>query len=87
MILVCDACSRGVILWVLCVFLVYSCVLVSVVHPVAIFSAVFGVICSSLMLVCDASGDHVLKHARIWFLLWLYMLRVSFPFVFLWVST
>ena len=35
------------------------CVFVSVVHPVAILSAVFCVICSLLMFVSDASGDHM----------------------------
>ena len=35
------------------------CVFVYVVHPVAILSAVFCVICSLLMCVSDASGDHV----------------------------
>ena len=30
----------------------------SVVHPVAIHSAVICVICSLLMFVSDASGDH-----------------------------
>ena len=34
-------------------------VLVSVVHPVAILSAVFCVICSLLTCVSDASGDHM----------------------------
>ena len=31
----------------------------SVVHPVAILSAVFCVICSLWMFVSDASGDHM----------------------------
>ena len=34
---------------------------VSVVHPVAILSAVFCVICSLLMFVSDASGDHMVE--------------------------
>ena len=34
---------------------------VSVVHPVAILSAVFCVICSLLMFVSDASSDHMVK--------------------------
>ena len=34
-------------------------VFVSVVHPVAILSAVLCVICSLLMFVCDAIGDHM----------------------------
>ena len=45
----------GVPLWVVCVF---RCVdVMCVVHPVAILSAVFCVICSLLM--SDASGDHM----------------------------
>ena len=35
--------------------------LVSVVHPVAILSAVFCVICSLLMFVSDGSGDHMVE--------------------------
>ena len=34
---------------------------VSVVHPVANLSAVFCVICSLLMVVSDASGDHMVE--------------------------
>ena len=34
---------------------------VYVVHPVAILSAVCCVICSLLMFVSDANGDHMLK--------------------------
>ena len=34
---------------------------VSVVHPVAILSAVFCVICSLLMVVSDARGDHMVE--------------------------
>ena len=37
------------------------CVFVSVVHPVAILSAIFCVICSLLMFVSDASGDHMVE--------------------------
>ena len=37
------------------------CVFVSVVHPVAILSAVLCVICGLLMCVSDASGDHMVK--------------------------
>ena len=37
------------------------CVFVSVVHPVAIMNAVFCVICSLLMFVSDASGDHMVE--------------------------
>ena len=43
----------------LCVSSCRCCVFVSVVHPVAILSAVFCVICSLLMFVCDAKGDHM----------------------------
>ena len=46
-------------LWVVCVSPCRCCVFVSVVHPVAILSAVFCVICSLLMFVSDASGDHI----------------------------
>ena len=34
---------------------------VSVVHPVAILSAVFCVICTFFMFVSDASGDHMVE--------------------------
>ena len=33
----------------------------SVVHPVAILSVVFCVICNLLMFVSDASGDHMVE--------------------------
>ena len=33
----------------------------SVVHPVAILSALFCVICSLLMFVSDACGDHMME--------------------------
>ena len=36
-----------------------SCVFVSVMHSVAILNAVFCVICSLLMFVSGASGDHM----------------------------
>ena len=42
----------------MCVSSCRCCVLVSVVHSVAILSVVFCVICSFLMIVSDASGDH-----------------------------
>ena len=45
----------------MCVSSCICCVLVSVVHPVAILSAVFCVICSLLMFVSDASGDHMVE--------------------------
>ena len=60
--LICDACSwRGSILGRVCVSSCRCCVFVSVVHPVAILSAVFYVICSLLMFLSDASGDHVVE--------------------------
>ena len=37
------------------------CVFVSVVHPFAILSAVVCVICSLLMFVSDAIGDHMVE--------------------------
>ena len=37
------------------------CASVSAVHPVAILSAVFCVICSLLMFVSDASSDHMVE--------------------------
>ena len=43
----------------MCVSSCRCCVFVSVIHPVAILSAVFCVICSLLMFVSDASGDHM----------------------------
>ena len=58
----------GVVIFVLsvmravgCVPLWVECVFVSVVHPVAILNAVFCVICSLLIFVSDASGDHIVK--------------------------
>ena len=51
----------GVPLWVECVFRRVDVVCVSVVHPVAILSAVFCVICSLLMFVSDANGDHMVE--------------------------
>ena len=44
-----------------CVSSCRCCVFVSVVHPVAILSVVFCVICSLLMFVSDASGDHMVE--------------------------
>ena len=44
-----------------CVSSCRCCVFVSVVHPVAILSAVFCVICSVLMFVSGASGDHMVE--------------------------
>ena len=44
-----------------CVSLYRCCVFASVVHPVASLSVVFCVICSLLMVVSDASGDHMME--------------------------
>ena len=44
-----------------CVSSCRCCVFVSVVHPVAILSAVFCIICSLLMCVSDASGGHMVE--------------------------
>ena len=44
-----------------CVSSCRCCVIGSVVHPVAILSAVFCVICSLLMFVSDAIGDHMVE--------------------------
>ena len=52
---------EGVPLWVVCVSSCRCCVFVSVVHPVANLSAVFCVICSLLMFVSDASGNHMVE--------------------------
>ena len=51
---------EGMPLWVVCVFPRVD-VFVSLVHPVAIMSAVFCVICSLLMFLSDASGDHMVE--------------------------
>ena len=62
-----------------CVSSCRCCVLVSVVHPVGILSAVFCVICSLLMFVSDASAGHMMETQLS---MGLVMLRGSFPFVF-----
>ena len=55
----CDACSwRCSLIGRVCVSSCRCCMFVSVVHQVAILSAVFCVICSLLMFVSDVSGDH-----------------------------
>ena len=46
---------------IVCVSSCRCCVFVSVVHPVAILSAVFCVICSLLIFESDASGDHMVE--------------------------
>ena len=45
----------------MCISSCRCCVFRSVVHPVAILSAVFCVICSLLMFVSDAIGDHMVE--------------------------
>ena len=58
---------------------------VSVVHPVAILSAVFCVICSLLMFVSDASGDHMVEtYSSMGLVMALYLARIvffCFPYV------
>ena len=54
----------------------------SVVHPVAILSAVFCVICSLLMFVPDAIGNHMVETYSSMGHVMAFMLRGSFPFVF-----
>ena len=66
---------------IVCVLSCRCCVFVSVVHQFAILSAVFCVICNLLMFVSDASGTIWWKRTRVWVLLWLCMLRGSFPFL------
>ena len=65
-----------------CVSPCRCCVIVSVVHPVAILIAVFCVICSLLMFVSDAIGDHMVETYSIMGLVMaLYVARiVSFCF-------
>ena len=61
------------------------CVFVSVVHPVAILSAVFCAICSLLMFVSDASGDHMVEtYSSMGLVIALYVAMIvsfSFPHV------
>ena len=54
---------EGVLLWAVCVCVssCRCCVVVSVVHTVAILSAVFCVICSLLDVCVDASGGHIVE--------------------------
>ena len=70
----------GVSLWVVCVFRRIDGV--SVVHSVAILSAVFCVICSLLMFVFDAIGDHMVEtYSSMGLVMALYVARiVSFCF-------
>ena len=56
-------------------------VFVSVVHPVAILNAVFCVICSLLMCVSDAIGDHMVEtYSSMGLVMAFYVARI-FPFV------
>ena len=81
--LICDPCS-----W-MCSFMgcgsvssCICCVFASVVHPVAILSAIFCVICSLLMFVSDAIGDHMVEtYSSMGLVMALYVARiVSFCF-------
>ena len=58
----------------------YRCyVLVSVVHPVSILSAVFCVICRFLMFVSDASGDHMVEtYSSMGFVMDLYVASIVY---------
>ena len=59
-VFICDVCSwRCSFMGIVCVSSCRYCVFVSVVHQVAILSAGYCVICSLLMFVSDASGDHI----------------------------
>ena len=65
-----------------CVSSCICCGFVSVVHPVAILSAVFCVICSLLMFVSYVSGDHMVEtYSSMGLVLALYVaMMVSFCF-------
>ena len=64
-----------------CVSSCRCCVFVSVVHLVAILNAVLCVICSLLMFVSDASGDHMETYSSMGLVMALYVARiVSFCF-------
>ena len=61
-LIICDACScRCSFIGRVCVSSCRCCVFVSVVHPVTILNAVYCVICSLLMFVSNASGDHMME--------------------------
>ena len=68
-----------------CVSSCRCCVFVSVVHPVAILSAVFCVICSLLMFVSHAIGDHVAEtYSSMGLVMAVYVARIvsfCFPYV------
>ena len=62
-----------------CVSLCRCCVFVSVVHPVAILSAVFCVNCSLLMFVSDANGDHMVEtYSSMGLVMALYVVRIVY---------
>ena len=65
-----------------CVSSCRCCVFVSAVHLVDILSTVFCVICSLLMFVYDASGDHLVEtYSSIGLIMAVYVARiVSFCF-------
>ena len=67
----------GVPLWVECVF---RCIdVVAVIHPVAILSAVFCVICSLLMFVSDVIGNHMVEtYSSMGLVMALYVARIVF---------
>ena len=67
---------------IVCVSSCRCCLFVSIVHPVAILSAVFCVICSLLMFVSDDSGDHMVEtYSSMSLFMTLYVARiVSFCF-------
>ena len=48
---------------IMSVSLCRCCMFVSCVHPVAVLNAVLCIICSLLLLVEDATGDHIMEEA------------------------
>ena len=68
-----------------CVSAWICCVFVSAVHSVAILSVVFCVICSLLMFVSDASGNHIVEtYSSMGLIMALHVARiVSFCFLML----
>ena len=66
-----------------CVSSCMCCVFVSVVHPVAILTAVFCVICSLMRFVSDTIGDHMVEtYSSMGLVMALYVARIySFKFV------
>ena len=63
-----------------CRVCVSSCIwCVFVVHPVAIMSAVFCVICSLVMFVSNASGDHMVDtYSSMGLVMALYVVMIAF---------